>query len=166
MRIREEFSGLFLGCRVLTLIEASHRVASVHFVPRRMFFPAELTYIEAATPRRRGYGTQAMHAFIEHVGHGKVVTTQIVHSESWGAIRELGILRTAYESRVSKTTRPDVLLEIPITNFLQKSGMRVERLVVWYGKGKRAPTYDEVLQKIDTEDFYPSYFRSKIEGVV
>ena len=83
-----------------------------------------------------------------------------------GEIRELGLLRNAYELRVSKTTRQEVLLEIPITNFLQKSGMCINRLVVVYGRGKKEPTYDGVLEKIDTEDFYPSYFTSKIEGVV
>lgn len=166
MQTREGDSGLFEGCRVLSLSDDHRRVASVHFIPRRMFFPAELTYVEAHPHRRQGYGTQVMQAFIERVGHGKVVTTQIVHSESWGRIRELGILRNAYESRVSKTTSPDVLSEIPITNFLQKSGMRIDRLVVVYGRGKKEPTYDGVLEKIDTEDFYPSYFTSKIEGVV
>lgn len=166
MRIREDESGLFVGCRVLSLIDTHRRVASVHFLPRRWFAPAELVYVEALQPRRRGYGTQAMQAFIEHVGHGKVVTTQIVHTESWGRIRELGILRTAYESRVSKITSPDTLSEIPITDFLQKSGMRIDRLIVMYGKGKKATTYDDVMSKIDTEDFYPSYFRSKIEGTV
>ena len=98
MRIREEESGLFQGCRVLTLIDAHRRVASVHFVPRRMFFPAELTYVETShSHQRQGYGKQAMQAFIEHVGKGKVVTTQIVHSESWGKFENWAY----YETRMS-----------------------------------------------------------------
>ena len=167
MRIREDESGLFLGCRVLTLSDASRRVASVHFVPRGIFRPAELTYITVDhAHRRRGYGIQIMQAFIERVGHGRVVTTQIVHSESWGSIRELGLLRNAFTSRTSKTTSPDVLSQIPITNFLQQSGMEVARLVLRYGRDKTAPTYDAVMEKIDTEDVYLSFFRSKIEGSV
>ncbi len=167
MRIREEDSGLFLGCRVLTLSEASRRVASVHFVPRGILRPAELTYVTVDRGhRRQGYGTQAMQVFIDRVGHGKVVTTQIVHSESWGSIRELGLLRKAFTSRTSKITSPDVLSQIPITNFLQQSGMDVARLVLVYGKDKKAPTYDAVMEKIDREDVYLSFFRSKIEGSV
>ncbi len=167
MRIREDDSGLFLGCRVLTLSDSSRRVASVHFVPRRIFRPAELTYITVDKSRRyQGYGTQIMQAFIERVGHGKVVTTQIVHSESWGKIRELGLLRNVFTTRTSNITGPDVLSQIPITHFLQQSGMAVARLVLRYGRDKKASTYDAVMEKIDTEDVYLSFFRSRIEGSV
>jgi len=107
-----------------------------------------------------------MQAFIERVGHGKVVTTQIVHSESWGKIRELGLLRNVFTSRTSSITSPDVLSQIPITHFLQQSGMAVARLVLRYGRDKKAPTYDAVMEKIDTEDVYLSFFRSRIEGSV
>lgn len=167
MRIREEESALFTGCRVLMLSEEHRRVASVHFLPRRMFFPAELTYIQVLTSKRNeGFGRHALQAFIERVGHGKVVTTQIVHGESWRKIRELGILRDAFGARSLNVMSASELSQIPITNFLQKSGMRVDRVVFVYGRGKREPTYDAVMEKIDIDDSYPSFFRSRIEGSV
>lgn len=168
MPIREGQSGLFKGCRVISLYEVGEPfpIASVHFRPRRILRPARLVFIQSEPNSGQGFGRQMMREFIDRVGPGDVVTSEIVHSETWRALRHLRLLRCAYEQGAERIMEPHVLSRLPIVHFLQSSGMDVSEVTITYGKKKTLSPFRALMKEIDTNDFYTSFFTTMMRGTV
>ena len=166
MPIREGQSGIFQHCRVISLYETGEPfpIASVHFRPRRIMRPAELVFIQSAPNSGRGFGRQIFQVFVDRVGHGNVVTSEIVHSQTWKALRRLRLLQPAYEHGEERIVDAGVLGRLPIIHFLQSSGMEVTEVALTYGKKKTLSPFRRLLREIDTNDYYTSFFTSRILG--
>lgn len=88
--------------------------------------PARLVFIQTWREwQGRGYGRELLEAFIDRVGHGGVVTSEIVHCETWSALRESDVLEKTYAWGKVWIRNKDRLMELPIVRFLESSGMDI-----------------------------------------
>lgn len=168
MHIEKGKSGIFQRDTVLTLKNRSVSVGDVHFLPRTLLRPAQLTFIGTEPHSGTGYGRELLHAFIQEVGKGSVTTSEITHSETWKTLRQLGFLRRAYEEGLCRVTDHHRLSkEIPITQFLEKGGIHVQRLDITYGRKKQLPSYEAIEHQYDEiKDHFISFFRTQIFGII
>lgn len=168
VNIREGESGQYRGDTVFTLVDGARELGNLHFRPRRLFCPAELTFVGTPYHSRQGYGKVLVQAFVDKVGPGRVVTSEIVHTPTWDALERLDFLRVAFERGACAVTDHDTLANrIPITRFLERGGIHILKFDIAYGtrEKKRLPTYGAIVAlHRELSDHYINFFRTKIIG--
>ncbi len=150
---------------VLSLVEPDY-LGQLSYRPRRIFGSAELCSINTQPRTREGHGRALLKKFISNVGPGPVVTTEIVHSQTWERLQRLGVLHAAFnQGKYVITDRQTLAQEIPITRFLENGGIHIQELDIEYGTKKQLPTYNAIVATYDRgDDHFVNYFFTRIVG--
>lgn len=126
--------------------------------------PNELLFISTRHHQRQGLSRYLIQAFINEVGHGKLVTSGIIHKDTWTTLRNMGLLHDAYYSGSISIPNEAILRDLPIIKVLQSGGIQVDLLRIKH-RSDRPENYETLLAKIDANTGkYMDFFDTRIEG--
>ncbi len=170
MRFEQGISNTFQGNTQLTLLQGKKQFGELHYTYIDSSQRFGLTWVNVPDGyRRRGYGVSLLREFVHQIGVNKPISGEIVHAKTLEALALQGVFEEAVAKHVVVITESERLTVLPIVQFLQAGGIRVDEVEAEYKKniqtGDPRLDYQKIKESIATGyDDYLAYFNVSLRG--